>query len=303
MEKKSCIACGRAIDTGSRICPFCNWEQDAAPPVRTDRTEAAPAPAAPAGRKRAAGAPMIPKVLLIAAVAVVLIATFAVGGLVYSFGKRAEHRRMPTEVPSVAEDRPVDIRDNIPDVKLVPEGQVGRAITSLPAAQPDAQLPPELQRSDATAIPSEEYARILESHQQAPPATGTSAAADPRTIQARPAAPVPVPAPPPRQQTRQEAPAPSPEPVRRTSVNRTRPKPISQPLPDPDRLRRGGRVRLNLTIGANGRVTGINVLQTAPGITDQVVASVQRWRFEPAKENGVPVEGEFLVDISFNAND
>ena len=56
-----------------------------------------------------------------------------------------------------------------------------------------------------------------------------------------------------------------------------------------------------LTVGADGRVKQVKILQTAPRITARVVGAVQRWKFEPAKRGGEPVEGTFQVDLTFTA--
>jgi hypothetical protein len=110
---------------------------------------------------------------------------------------------------------------------------------------------------------------------------------------------------------------PAPAPVRRPSQEkqeappaaerkdgrRTNPVPIKQPLPDFSDAENSGTVSFNLTIGADGKVKGVDVLKTMPGMTTKMISALHRWRFKPATADGEPVEGTFRVDISFNAND
>lgn len=57
-------------------------------------------------------------------------------------------------------------------------------------------------------------------------------------------------------------------------------------------------------IDAKGEVTsaGLERLQPAAarGLGDAAISAVKRWRFEPARENGVPVAGHVLVPIRFS---
>ena len=87
-----------------------------------------------------------------------------------------------------------------------------------------------------------------------------------------------------------------------TIVARTRPVPEYQPLPD---IHVSGRVtaRLDLVIGADGRVKEVNLRDSIPGETAKLIAAVQSWRFKPATENGQPVSANYSVDLSFNADD
>jgi outer membrane biosynthesis protein TonB len=47
----------------------------------------------------------------------------------------------------------------------------------------------------------------------------------------------------------------------------------------------GGQVLLQLTVGANGRVTEVKPLRTTPPFTEMLTQAVREWRFRPA-ENG-----------------
>ncbi len=72
-----------------------------------------------------------------------------------------------------------------------------------------------------------------------------------------------------------------------------------QPLPDVN-VSQPMTARLQLTVGKDGLVKEVNVIQGIPGETGKLIAAVQRWRFKPATENGNPVEAPFTVDVAFN---
>jgi TonB family protein len=102
-----------------------------------------------------------------------------------------------------------------------------------------------------------------------------------------------------------QAPAPAPAaeaPRAAATVARTRPVPQYQPVPD-IRVDRTHTVRLDLTIGADGRVKEVGVQNPVPGQTARILATVQAWRFKPATENGVPVQAPFSVELSFRGNE
>lgn len=321
VETKPCVNCGRAIDIAARLCPFCNWDQSDTPP-RAELPEPAAAPAASAAGQKTTGAddPQQPpedspgrtialRTLLAAAVVAVLIATFAVGALVYSFGKRTEE----AGGPEIAQNAPVTTASprgerSFPDLTLVPEGDptatIGRAVTSAPIPDPDHKLPEEAQRDDATALPSEEYARILEERRaEQEREREKERVVDPRTIRAQPTPSPEERAARRRQQEQREQAQATRQPPAEAQAQRTRPVPIRQPLPSFEEVGREGTVRLNLTVSPEGRVTQIDVIRSAPGITDKMIAAVQKWRFKPATLNGEAVEGKFLVDVSFTGND
>lgn len=246
--------------------------------------------------------------LFLGAIAAALIAVFAIGGMVLAFGARTDKLE-----PKVDIDQPeVEAHprsDDIGDLTLVPDNgpltTVGRSITTTPAPNVDAQLGTSYDRRDATALPSQEYARILQNTQQQPAAPQAFQPVDPRNIagnvhQPQPGSPRP-PAPP-RQRT-----APAGEETREardeSGAGRTRPVPVSQPLPKFDHLKEGGTMSFNLTVGPDGRVRGVDVIKTVPNMTARMISALHKWRFKPATSNGQPVEGTFHVEISFNADE
>lgn len=62
-----------------------------------------------------------------------------------------------------------------------------------------------------------------------------------------------------------------------------------------------GAVVLDLTVGTDGRVTDVTVMQAQPdGLTEAAVDAVKTWRYEPARmQTGKPVAVEVTVTITF----
>jgi len=256
------------------------------------------------------------RTFVVTAAILLLISTFAVGALVNVIGSRTRVSDGDKEPASPPEAVTTSARaDPVGDLRLVPADDpaatAGQVITSAPVPDPDRQMPAESQRSDATALPAEQYSRVLKDARPTPPPQ--SAVADPRTVEGsvpnkvvprEEAAPAPereVREPPTRQPTRQ------PRVVREVEGGkRTNPVPTYQPLPRIDRKReitRDGTCRLALAVGRDGRVKEIQVLESIPGLTPKIISAVQRWRFKPATLNGEPVDGTFEVDITLNALD
>src|SRR5688572_18761647 len=139
-EKKDCIHCSRSIDASARVCPYCNREQDVArvaearPTIPLPPIEVAPAAARPS-LVRSVRSQWGMRALVIAAVVGLLMASFAIGGLVYGIGKRGDNKTdKKEEQPSqVAEN---SSRSEFPQLTLVaendPTSTIGRSITSAP---------------------------------------------------------------------------------------------------------------------------------------------------------------------------
>lgn len=327
-EKKDCIHCSRSIDAAARVCPYCNREQDvsraadARPTIPLPPIEVAPVVAARPSLVRSVRSQWGMRALVIAAVVGLLMASFAIGGLVYGLGKRGDNKSDKKEEPvRVAEN---SSRSEFPQLTLVPENDptstIGRSITSAPIPDPDHKVPAEFQRSDATALPSTEYSKLLEQNKKAAqPTPQQIASADPRVLTAQqPPAYAAAPTPPTpnrsevepareredREPTRPREFTPEPRSQQereRERVVRTDPVPISQPLPQG--IDEDGTMRFRLRVGPDGRVKEVRVLETMPGMTGRMIASIQRWKFRPATENGIPVDGTFMVDVSFKASE
>jgi len=285
-ERKTCVKCGRAIDAVARICPFCNWDQEQPVPAH----KAAPAvgalpeyvpPAERGWRKPIFGA--VGGVLAI-------IAAFVIG--VHVHGSKPPAAPPGHTAPAVAGGPSSEAQRPHANVTLVPDNSVSpsieQPITSAPAAQPAQGVPSELQRTDATAVSSDEYAQMA---QRAKAEKKKMAVlVDPRSISGVA-----------YQTVANELPAL--RPVQRAPVAEvTHPIPESQPLPN-IRVNEYTVARVQLLIGPDGRVHDVDVRQGLGPGTGELVSAVQRWRFKPATVNGSPVAAPFSVELSFKPDE
>jgi len=288
-DRKTCVKCGRSIDQYARICPFCNWDQSA--PLRAQ----APAPQVGA----------LPTYVPPSETRWRKPVFSAIGGLLgviiaFVIGVQLLGHKHPVVIPG-KEPAPVVQESRTPhaNVTLVPDDgappSVEQPITSAPVTQPAQGVPNELQRTDATAVSSDEYAQMAQRAKAEKKKIATLV--DPRSISgaaydmgAEPRRASAPQSPPPMYSSQPE------------HIARTPPRPESQPLPR-FRIRNSMVARLNLMIGADGRVANVNVVNGAGDQTGILVAAVQRWRFKPATLNGTPIAAPFAVELSFNANE
>jgi len=319
-EKKHCLRCNRLIDASARLCPYCNLDQSATVGTVPRAETIAPLPPPPVIKPKGEGRALTRRALIAAGVIALLITTFVVGGLVIGRGKRVE--LAASGDPSVSSTISSQSgQEAVTDLTLVPVSEpsstIGRSFTSAPVASPDSKVPEELQRSDATALPSIEYSRIAQQQRAAIPKP-KEVIVDPRTV-TKPPEPTPA-AIQPRSDADSDRPFDADQERRQSGQDQqqeerpasgardggyTNPVPTYQPLPHirnrAKEIKRDGTISLRLTIGADGRVKEVDVLESLPGVTDKVIAAVQQWKFKPATRNGIPVEGSFPVDISFKS--
>jgi hypothetical protein len=320
-ERKRCIRCERAIDDWSRICPFCNWDQNQAVPANN----AQQIPHAAATYVPPSDFDWKKKSLIAAGGVVMLIASFGVGAWINSDGapKKAPESVVAQSAEEAARAEALRHRTDTP---LVPigEGGIEQPITSAPttAQAQGATAPNGYDRSDATAVSSVEYqqlaqrakaekdrmAALVDPRSLTGPAYAQGAAPRPpvrrTTAPARPplmpAAAPPAAAPP--QQAAVPAPAvnesPREQAARRATGGNTAPVPEYQPIPS---LSTRGRARLDLVVGPDGRVKQVNVRNAIRG-TAELINAVRSWRFRPAMSDGRPVTGSYSVEISFGGN-
>lgn len=287
-DKKPCIRCERAIDPYAKICPYCNWDQANASVPPAQPATAAPAYVPPQERDWRR------MLMMIGGFVLLLIASFAVGAWINSDDAP---KNAPEPVTS-QEQAPVSTTKRS-DLTLVPvtAADLEQPITSAPATTVAEGVPAEYQRSDATAVSSEEYARL------AARAKAERAAAnmvDPRSIRG----PAYAQAPPRPRRDPEDIPdtmtSAAGEPKR--ALLGTRPVPQYQPLPHIS-VTEPTTARLELIVGADGRVKEVNLKDSIPGQTPKLIAAVQSWRFKPAMRGGEAVEAPFTVDISFLPNE
>lgn len=306
-DKKQCIRCQRPIDPYARTCPYCNWDQnDVAVPAGAQAAEETYVPPQERSWRKYA--------LMLGAGIILLIGAFALGSRIQGHKpvKGLEEGASVTDRTSTtAPVRPAQ-RAN---VTLVPldgsePASYETPITSAPATTSAEGVPPEYQRSDATAVSSVEYAQLA-ARAQAEKKRQQKAEVDPRSLTgpAYAASARQPPRPQPQMSSSADTSAPANPQTSETSQaessrppSRTQPVPEYQPIPD-IQVSNTSVVRLQLMIGADGLVHEVNVLQGIPGQTSKIISTVQQWRFKPATENGNPVSAPFTVDLSFRGNE
>jgi hypothetical protein len=301
-ERKPCVRCERPIDAYARSCVYCGWDQTVERPVAS----AAPKPAAPAYvpprdhrlRNRIVGA--------IAFIALVIIA-FAVGSFVRSSDpNEAKAAQTPAATPPQTASASRTSQPQSP-VTLVPVAGDGSMqqfeppVTSAPLQAPSAgNVDVNGERTDATALPSGAYSAAADRARAERQVRGAGGPIDPRSITNN-NTPVAAPATKPVRRTLpQSAPAQSQQPIRVAAPPHTEPIPIYQPVP-PMRVERDSTARMYLTVGPDGRVHDIDVVESIAGEMPRLIAAVQNWRFRPALQNGQPVTSTFSVDIRVRA--
>jgi periplasmic protein TonB len=62
-----------------------------------------------------------------------------------------------------------------------------------------------------------------------------------------------------------------------------------------------GEVVLKATIDQEGKVTKVKVVSGAALLAQSAVTAVKRWRYEPFRLNGVPIEIESTIVVNFKA--
>jgi protein TonB len=61
-----------------------------------------------------------------------------------------------------------------------------------------------------------------------------------------------------------------------------------------------GVVRIQATIGKDGKVKKMEVLSGPPLLKQAAIDAVQKWVYNPSTLNGAPVESTTNVDVNFN---
>lgn len=92
--------------------------------------------------------------------------------------------------------------------------------------------------------------------------------------------------------------------VRSELPGKVPPHPIYTPDPEydpgPRRAHVQGTVGLSITVGANGLVRDAKVQKSLdPKLDRKAIEAVQKWKFDPALEDGKPIAVEIKVDVSF----
>lgn len=301
---RQCIRCGRNIDAHARICPYCNWDQTQPVPAQqpTQQAEAAPAyvpPPEKRWRKPAVGIAGVVLAILVAALALAERLRDTGPSAAPASAQQEEQQKLLEKEQAAAAKGQVKPRPQA-NVTLVPDNgpapSAEQPITSAPNTTTAQGLPNEYQRTDATAASSAEYSQMAQrAHAEK---KKMDALVDPRSLTG--AAYEPGAAPP----RRAAAPGPSAAANQTAApaaprVARTAPVPEYQPVPSMH-VSRSSTVRLDLSIGADGRVKSVHVSEPVEDM-GKLIGAVQSWRFRPATENGTPVPSQFSVELSFRA--
>jgi TonB family protein len=287
-EKAPCVRCARNIDAWAKICPFCNWDQSAAPP-----THEPPKPVAVTDYRPPSEYDLKKKAIFVGIGILLLIAAFGIGVVI---NKNDAPKVAPKTVEEqVAEEQQAQRVSPVKraDTPLVPmDGPAGieQPITSAPLSPEPGGAPNDYQRTDATAVSATEYAEMAKRANAEK--QRTAQAIDPRSL----TGPAYAQAPPSPRRVAPATPSSRAADVQRAATLSTRPVAQYQPLPH---LSGAGTARLSLMIGADGRVTDINIERPLQRNTAQLLSAVQSWRFKPATVNGRPVAAPYSVEISF----
>jgi len=90
----------------------------------------------------------------------------------------------------------------------------------------------------------------------------------------------------------------------RPKTSKVKARPIYHPDPEYTKEARTARIRgvieFVIMIGTDGRVHEIKALnRLGYGLDEKAAETVQSWKFEPALQDGTPIESHAVVDISF----
>ncbi|MDP9194586.1 MAG: energy transducer TonB [Acidobacteriota bacterium] len=295
-EQQPCIRCSRKIDAVAKICPYCNWDQSAAPPAHEP-----PKPQAVTDYRPPSEYDLKKKAMFAGAGALTLVAAFVVGMVINSDGS-------PKVAPKTVEDQLAEEqqarlttstmkRADTPLVAVEGPVDIEQPITSAPVSAGSGIAPDDYERTDATAVSATDYVEMAKrAKAEKQRATATL---DPRSLTGPayvPPRPRPRPEPPAAAAPQRAAGDSSPQAQRGAGRRSTRPIPEYQPLP---RISATGTAKLSLMIGADGRVKEIDIERSLPRDTAQLISSVRSWRFKPATLNGNPVSAPYTVEISF----
>jgi protein TonB len=214
----------------------------------------------------------------------------------------------------VAPPAAVSLGEPVIEARLVPAHAVQPAAETPPAPAaaapektpeepPPRLVPIETAEALPVAAPLEQPVVVPEhSTEPEPEATGEPADASP--------APQPSPAP-----VSAAASAPAPDAAITTAVDLTyynvrdldvQPRALREIVPDypadADRRRLSGKVRLQLELEADGRITDIDVVSgSPPGVFEaSAIRAFREARFAPAQKNGRPVRARVVIEVLYD---
>lgn len=252
------------------MCPYCSWWQSDPVPPQPPAPPVVDYTPPPDNRARN-------KILGILSFGFLMMVAFTIGAF-FQGSDEAKAEPSKEETPAAAaQSSPRATVTLVPMTDGAPPPVIETPITSVTPNGATTSGGP----SDATALPSDQYAaaaaRMRAAQQQA-----AGSGVDPRSITGDPYV----------------APAPRPARPRQVASVQTQPVATYQPVPHV-RVDRELTAQLSLTVGTDGRVHDIDVQRAAPGVIGPLVGAVQQWRFRPATQNGEPVTSRFSVAVTF----
>jgi protein TonB len=203
----------------------------------------------------------------------------------------------------VAPPTSLSLGEPVIEARLVSTHAAPPTVEVLPLA-PAVEIPDDTPEDVPVLAPSE----TAEALPVAEPVVPPFAQPAPTATTAQPAAPAPAASPP-------AAAAPMPGVTITSSVDLTyysardvdvHPRALREIVPDypadADRQRLSGKVRLQLKLEADGRVSDIDIESaTPPGLfEDSAIRAFRDARFAPAQKNGRPVRALVLIEVVFD---
>jgi protein TonB len=209
----------------------------------------------------------------------------------------------------VAPPASMDLGETVIEARLVSKQAARPAPETLPVV-PEVATPEPPPQKTLLLAPAEKAEALPVATPNPPPVPQPVTPASLPPAAAVPAAPQPAPAPVP-----QAASAPAPAAAITSSVDLTyysardvdvHPRALREIVPDypadADRKRLSGKVRLQLKLEADGRVSDIDVVNASPPelFDESAVKAFREARFAPAQRNGRPVRALVLIEVVYD---
>jgi len=203
----------------------------------------------------------------------------------------------------VAPPTSLSLGEPVIEARLVPT-HAALPTVDVPSLAPAVETPDDSPQDEPLLAPSETAEALPVAEPVVPPLAQPA----PTATTAQPAAPAPAASPP-------AATAPMPGVTIASAVDLTyysardvdvHPRALREIVPDypadADRQRLSGKVRLQLRLEADGRVSDIDIESaTPPGLfEDSAIRAFRDARFAPAQKNGRPVRALVLIEVVFD---
>jgi serine/threonine-protein kinase len=226
--------------------------------------------------------------------------------------------RNPSAAPSLVNSEKRATTAQAPESRPVPAPPSASAPAQAsppPEVRPPAPQPQSTSPDPAPTPPAQEPASEVAARGSASPGAlrGGSTRGRPGEAERRPTSggkstppstsPAPAATVPPPAASAPASPPPSPPaaPERPTGPLRVEKGETSAPKPksvvEAEATGSGGTVRVELTIGTDGRVSDARILKSTPGLDNAALAAARRWEFQPVRVNGEAFAVIYPVDV------